>query len=206
MEKEAGKAAELTAREKAVWSGLNVDKKDLRKRLRKIRDAMPAEERERADRMIFERLLSLEGFCSASWIYSFVSFGSEPDTRELIRYCLNIGKKVAVPRIEKKEMNFYRIRSWDELAPGIWGIPEPKEGAEPADEPGFMLVPGLAFDRKGFRLGYGGGYYDRYLAGHDGFSTAGTAYALQLVDNLPLGQYDLPVDRIITEDEIIIPK
>ena len=205
MEKETGKAVEMTAGEKTVLSGLNADKKDLRKRVRQIRDAAPAEERARADRKIMDLLLSLDDFHSASWIYTYVSFGSEPDTRELIHYCLDIGKRVSVPRIEKKEMNFYRIRSWDDLVPGIWGIPEPKEGTEPAEEPGFMLVPGLAFDRKGFRLGYGGGYYDRYLAGHEGFSTTGTSYASQLVDYLPVDQYDRPVDRIITENGIIIP-
>lgn len=206
MEKEIRKTAEKAEEEKTLEPGdFHADKKKLRKKLRQVRDAMSADDREKADRMILDRLFSQKEFRTAAWVYTFVSFGSEPDTRRLIRYCLQEGVFIAVPRIEEKEMNFYRIRSWDDLVPGIWGIPEPKAGTELAVDPGFMLVPGLAFDRKGYRLGYGGGYYDRYLAGHPGFYTMGAAYARQIVDPLPTGPYDLPVDRILTEKEMIIP-
>ena len=169
--------------------------------MKKIRDSLSEEYRRQADRIIMKKLTDMEVFRTSDMIYTYVSFGSEVSTREIMTWCLEEKKCLAAPRIEGKEMKFYRVDSLTDLVPGIWGIPEPKAGAQEVKEPGIMLVPGLAFDQNGYRLGYGGGYYDRYLAGRPDLAenTIGIAYQVQRVDRVPREEYDLPVKRIVTD-------
>lgn len=169
--------------------------------MKKIRDSLSEESRRQADRMIMEKVTDLEAFRTSDLVYTYVSFGSEVSTREIMARCLEENKCLAAPRIEGKEMKFFRVKSLEELVPGIWGIPEPAAGAQEVKEAGIMLVPGLAFDKKGYRLGYGGGYYDRYLSARPDLAenTIGLAYQAQLVDKVPSQEYDLPVKKIVTE-------
>jgi len=147
----------------------------------------------------------------------YVPFRSELDLTKLIEWGWQSGREVIVPRCiaADRSMTLHYLRSWDQLASGAYGIMEPNPLVTPAIEKGFVpdivFVPGLAFDRKGGRLGYGGGYYDRFaasqleLAGEAARTLwIGTAFEAQLVDEVPLEEHDLPMHGIITELDVYL--
>lgn len=177
--------------------------------MKEKRNALPQERRAKAAKDCLQLLRNSSLYRKADWIYTYISFDSELDTIGLIRTVLNDGKHVAVPKIQGRNMNFWEILSLEDCRPGIWGILEPVlSGMEetvkyPAEIPGLILVPGLAFDRNGNRLGYGGGYYDRYLENHPGFISTALAYPIQIVDKVPSEGHDRRVDYILTPEEII---
>lgn len=170
---------------------LTAEKKRIRHRMLTRRDALTKEEQRRASCLITERLLGHQWFYRAKSLLCYVSYGSELDTGELIREALRLGKRVYVPKVrEIRRMDFLQIGSPGELQPGFHGIPEPPDTAciYTGEQEGqtLMLMPGVAFDPYGNRLGYGGGYYDRYLAAHPQFQTR-----LNLQDiNLPAAEAD----------------
>src|SRR5690606_9116824 len=133
-----------------------------RRRMRAVRDAIPEPRRREASQAIRERVLALDEVRAAESVFCYVSFRSEVETHALIAELLRLGKAVCVPRMTAPgEMIAQRIASLDELAPGPYGILPPRPVAEPKDEPcGVAIVPGLAFTRRGDRLGYGAGHYD----------------------------------------------
>ena len=145
-------------------------KEEARKQMSRMRRDMTPQERSRQNESIRRQILADPVWKEVSWFYPFVSYGTEVDTTGLIREVLAHpvqGRRinVAVPRVNGKDMEFYQIRSMEELCPGYQGILEPALHCPPVEaKEGLMLLPGLAFDRKGHRVGYGGGYYDRYLA------------------------------------------
>ena len=142
-------------------------KKDIREKYRKIRQEIPEDQRKAAEEKITENLLSLPEYEEARFIYCYVSIDDEADTRRIIAESLRRGKKVAAPRVRgKQRMEFCLIKSLADLRPGFLSIPEPgpwcKKAAPPYEET-LVILPGTAFDRRGGRIGYGGGYYDAYL-------------------------------------------
>lgn len=141
-------------------------KKELRQRALATRNAL--EKREEKSRQIAEHILESAAYQNTERIFTFVSMGSEVETEEIIRQAWQDGKAVAVPKTEKhREMHFYEIRSLAELSEGRFGVREPKGGVVCIPKEGdLLLVPGLLFDGKKNRLGYGGGYYDTYFAKH----------------------------------------
>lgn len=152
------------------------EKKRIRRRVLARRDALTSQEQWRASCLITERLLGHQWFYRAGSLLCYVSYGSELDTRELIREALRLDKEVYVPKVgENHRMDFFRIGALEELQPGFHGILEPPDTAQiyvgEGAERTLMLMPGVAFDLYGNRLGYGGGYYDRYLAAHPQFQT-----------------------------------
>lgn len=152
------------------------EKKQIRRRVLTRRDALTSQEQRRASCLITERLLGHQWFYRAGSLLCYVSYGSELDTRELIREALRLGKKVYVPKVgENHRMDFFRIGALEELQPGFHGILEPPDTARSyvgeGAERTLMLMPGVVFDLYSNRLGYGGGYYDRYLAAHPQFQT-----------------------------------
>jgi 5-formyltetrahydrofolate cyclo-ligase len=183
-------------------------KSELRNKYKLQRLSMRNEEKIFIDKMIIERLLSIYGFSYSKWLFSYVSMGDEVDTREIINLSLKSGKRVAVPRSypERNVMVFYEIKSLEELKSGKYGILEPDEDPDRRIQnpsSAVCLVPGLSFDRTGNRLGYGGGYYDRFLKDFNGLSV-GLCRSGQISNiNLPQDAYDVPVKRIVTENEII---
>ncbi len=182
-------------------------KKELREKLRKKRAAITTQDRARMSGEILSNLLSLEEYKNCGTVLTYVSTPSEVDTFPLIENALKSGKKVAVPCcIEGKPIiEFYFIDSVDELAYGSFGLLEPHMITEKkcVDDSGFCILPGLAFDRTGARLGYGKGYYDRFLQNFNGV-TAGLCFSTILSNKpLPMGRYDLPASIVITDREII---
>ncbi len=185
-------------------------KSEIRKRMSTLRNAMPSEEIEKKSRAIQKRVTGLEAVRSASTLMAYLSFGSEVLTDGLIRWCWGEGKRVVVPVClpENRELIACRIDGFDELETGHYGIRAPKEGLLRPVEGGnidVILVPALAFDRRGYRIGYGGGYYDRFLPQAPRGVKIGVAFASQIIAKIPEDGHDLPVDMIVTEKEVIIP-
>ena len=157
----------------------------------------------RQDLKILNRVMNLWQYRDSQTILTYVSTAIEVDTRRLIEKSLQTGKQVAVPRCVPgtREMEFYRICSLDELSPGTFGVlePDPEKSTLLTDfSKGLCIVPALSFDFQGYRLGYGKGYYDRFLARFGG-STVGLCYDSCMVKNLPAGRYDQPVHLIVTQ-------
>ncbi len=190
-------------------------KKKLRSFYLKKRNRMEPEARKAASERIVERLLKYKRLKTAETVFVYASYKSEVETRTLIDALLRMGKKVAVPKVLGAEMAFYEIVSYDTLFPGYQGILEPQvreqEEAFPA-EGDVMVLPGVAFDKRGGRLGYGKGFYDRYLAKRKEQTgtkpvLVGLAFCGQLhPGKLPLEDTDEKIDCIITERSAIIPE
>ncbi len=176
-----------------------------------MRDALSLEERYKKSAVIQSRLLSLPQFIAARTVSLFASCRSEVLTEAIIRESLSLGKVPALPitDLARKQLILSSITDYDnDLAPGTWGILEPKpDRISPItpDELDLVIIPGAAFDRQGRRIGYGGGFYDGLLKSMKVRKPAiALAFALQIVDEVPFDpSHDQPVDMIITEEEII---
>lgn len=191
----------------ALYEGIEAEKAALRRQLFQAqRELEPAILRQ-SDAMLFHRLCGMPEFRKASCVFLYVGTGGEPDTKTLIPGLLMAGKRVAVPLcFDGGEMEARVIESAEDLKPGRFGILEP-EADTPAlspETPDFILVPALCYDRGGFRLGRGGGYYDRYLAKSGAFS-AGLCRERFLQEALCRTAHDRRVDVVVTEKEIIRP-
>ncbi|WP_072525724.1 5-formyltetrahydrofolate cyclo-ligase [Clostridium sp. Marseille-P3244] len=183
-------------------------KKETRKRYLKIREEIPEAARKAAQQKIVERLISCPIYEKADRIYSYVSFGSEADTYVLMEESIRRGKKVAVPKVlGPGKMEFYYIGDTGDLKPGFASILEPASRCKRApvpDQSSLAIVPGSVFDRKGVRIGYGGGYYDVYLSGCPQCVRVALAFSVQCVEgDLPSDPHDIRMDAIITEKELI---
>ncbi|MCD8020244.1 MAG: 5-formyltetrahydrofolate cyclo-ligase [Clostridiales bacterium] len=184
--------------------GNNIDYKEvLRKEMRKKRDSLTMDQICEQSNRCLDQLKGLLEFQKAEWIYSYMAIGSEVDTILMISEFIRMGKQVAVPKVEKDVIVFYEIQSIKDCKPGLFGILEPVSYKAPAEDPGLILLPGLAFDKAGNRLGYGGGYYDKYLKAHPDFSSVALAFELQLLDDVPCEKHDKQVEYIVTPDRII---
>ncbi|HIJ65594.1 MAG TPA: 5-formyltetrahydrofolate cyclo-ligase [Candidatus Hydrogenedentes bacterium] len=178
-------------------------KRELRKRVLAVRRAMaPAEVAERS-RAIADALTRLDVFCSAQTVLSYIaSKDNEVDTKPLVERLLAEGRIVLVPVADGRGgLAWSRLLALSELAPARFGILEPTPEFERRVEPPHqapVLVPGIAFTRNGFRIGYGGGYYDRFLANHPG-PKLGLAFERQIIGCFDIDPHDVPLDAIITE-------
>lgn len=178
----------------------------LRAKYRAIRTEMDPEVRADCDSRIAERVRRLWQYRRARQVLVYVSTPIEVDTRRIISRALADGKRVAVPRCipDTREMEFYYIGSLDELSPGSFGVDEP----EPLEEnlvtdlsEGLCLIPAFCYDYAGYRLGYGKGYYDRFLPRFGG-SLIGICYSSCVRRYLPHGRFDRSVELIVTENYI----
>lgn len=186
--------------------GTDMDKATLRSHHMELRDSLDLSSREELDQKIFSHLSKVEVFSNAGLVLTYVSYRSEVDTHAIINALLKEGRRVAVPRCDKKKhaMSFFELSSFDDLEPGAHNILEPKKSLVKAvtvpDMVGSAcLVPGLIFDTRGRRIGYGGGYYDRFLAFYPG-EKIGLARNSQICGNgLPQESTDVPLDYVVTE-------
>lgn len=183
-------------------------KKKIRKEILAKRDTLTESQRESMSQEIFHRLTQLPEFENAGQILLFAGYGSEPDTISWMKSCMQNGKKVFCPTVCGEVMEFYEVKDVSELQIGYKGIPEPVPMQETKYVPGahdLMILPGVAFDHEGNRIGYGKGFYDRYLAsGYSGEKLA-VAFSLQMVENerMPAEMTDQRIGCIVTEKEII---
>ena len=134
----------------------------------------------------------------------FASFRSEVETIPMIRRALREGKRVILPKVKGKELELFRIMNVDrDVSPGAWEIPEPAESVPAViDDIDIIVVPGVAFDARGNRLGYGAGFYDKLLAAF-AKPTIALAFEMQIVPQVPADLHDIPIKKIVTEKRII---
>ncbi len=158
---------------------------------------MTVEEINASSDEIIENILSTKEYIDAKSIFVYISMGSEVSTIKLIQKAWQVNKKVAVPKVlSKAKMEFMYIDSFENLEKSKFGVLEPVENNRALpDEATLIIVPGLVYDREKFRIGYGGGFYDRYLENAEA-RTFGVCFDFQLVDKLERERYDLPVERL----------
>ena len=186
---------------------VNELKAHLRKSISAEISGLPDDYVSASDNGITMRVMSLEEFAAARNILVYYSVKREPATHEIAEKALSMGKTVAYPFcIRGGIMQARIVKSIAELRPAVLGIPAPLDNApviEPA-ELDLIFVPALSYDNSGFRIGHGGGYYDRFLSGIPAF-TVGLARELLMKDKLPIEQHDIPVKCVITEERKICP-
>jgi 5-formyltetrahydrofolate cyclo-ligase len=164
------------------------------------RNALSAGEIARLSRRVQESVVNSKEFKLAKVVGAYYAFGSEVRTDLILEKASALGKKVTLPSVEGESLTFYELSSGKYLVKGRFGIMEPLPYG-PVDRIDLLVVPGIAFDKKGYRVGYGKGYYDKFLARKDVFSM-GLAYSLQLVESLPRGEHDIKLDAVTTEERV----
>ena len=183
-------------------------KSAIRRKYRAARDEITAQQKQTMDNEICRRFISLATYRHADALLVYAPINSEIDITAVVRHALANKKTVAFPLCDgdKHTMTYHIVTDLSTLTTGTYGIPEP-----PADTPVFdhrefntpvCMVPALVYDRQGYRIGYGGGYYDRYLSDYTG-TRVGVIYSDAIVDSLPHGRYDTTVDFLITEKGVI---
>ena len=177
-----------------------MDKRDLRRSIGEKKRALSAREIEARRRALAARRFETAAYLQARSLYAYLAFNQEVRTRPIILRAWADGKRVAVPKVVGGEMRFIWITDFDELAEGAYGIPEPAgDGPVADDETALVLMPGLAFDSEGRRVGYGGGYYDRYLMQHPHHPTVALCYGFQMVDHIESEAHDICVDAVLSD-------
>ncbi|MBM9521001.1 5-formyltetrahydrofolate cyclo-ligase [Desulforhopalus vacuolatus] len=185
--------------------------KGMRKKILTERDALSREQLGEKSARITETVLNFPPVIQADTIFLYLNFRSEVKTRQIFNTLRSAGKRVCVPLTRMKEHRIDAVYIDDpetQLAPGLWNILEPTPEAAasatlPPEEIDLLLMPGTVFDLHGGRFGYGGGFYDRYVAPIPKAERIGLAFELQVVDRLELSPHDQLVDCIITEERII---
>lgn len=180
-------------------------KSEVRRRVLKIRDSLTEEQQKRAAFLLTERILGHQWYYLSDVILCYANYGSEISTKEIIQDALLVGKEVYLPKVEGMDMNFYRIFDPTEPVNGYKGIPEPNtcneryKYSEQTVEKTLLLMPGVAFDSYRNRVGYGKGYYDRFLADKPGLQLRSVAvgYQCQVVEELPAEETDIKPYQVI---------
>lgn len=185
-------------------STITAEKAALRARIRTELKSLSPEQRLESDRALLDRFLALPQVADARTLLLYHGMGTEPDTARLLEPLWALGKRVCLPRcLPGNEMEARVVRRETALVPHPWGMLEPGTDcplADPADID-LVLVPGLAFDRSGGRLGQGGGFYDRWLAGFSG-TTIALCRAAVLLEHIPREGHDRRVDLVVTENTV----
>lgn len=171
-----------------------MNKNELRKNYKDIRNNI--KDRNNQNKIIFNKVISLEEIKNIDTILIYVSFNNEVDTLNIIKYFLG-KKKVAVPKVNGNEMDFYYIDSFNDLSKGSFNILEPTTTNKVTSfDNSICIVPGLCFDKENYRLGYGKGYYDKFLSNKNIY-TIGLSYEETIIKKLPIDKYDIKLDKVI---------
>ena len=175
-----------------------MDKKALRSHIRTLKRQMSPAQIEEASRQLAEQFVKTSQYRQAQTIYGYLPYNQEVRTIPILEQALADGKRVAVPKVYGEEMRFIYMNDLTRVEAGFGGIPEPVEDTPVADDPNaLVLMPGLAFDREGHRIGYGGGFYDRFLAQEPNHPTVALCYEFQLLPKLETDEFDIPVDLVL---------
>ncbi len=175
-----------------------MDKTVLRREIREKKRAMTEQEIVLRSEKLGALFVASKAYQSAKTIYGYLPYNQEVRTVPMLEQALKDGKRVAVPKVYGDTMRFIYIEDMSAVAKGYAGIPEPiADGPVAEDETALVLMPGLAFTKKGDRIGYGGGFYDRFLAQEPNHPTLALCYEFQMVENLPVEEYDIPVDVVL---------
>jgi len=174
-----------------------LEKKELRKLIIKERDAMPETLKASKSSEVCRKILASERYRISDVVYGFIPYRGEIDILPILEDAARAGKKVAVPRIKGDDMYFYYIESMDDLEEGFKGIMEPCGYTTLAEaENPLIIAPGVGFTRQGARMGYGKGFYDKYLSNHAAY-TMGVCFAEQLREDIPTDERDIMLDEVI---------
>ena len=175
-----------------------MDKKQLRCQIREKKRAMTQEQIESASARLGELFAASETYKQAKTIYGYLPYNQEVRTVPMLERALQDGKRVAVPKVFGDEMKFIYMTDLTQVKKGYAGIPEPVSDGPVADDPtALVLMPGLAFDKEGHRIGYGGGFYDKFLAEEPGHPTLALCYAFQMLPKIETEEFDVPVDCVL---------
>ncbi len=179
-------------------------KKDIRKRVLEKRNFITREEWEEKSRRIYEKVIAHPFFLSADSIYCYIDYRNEVGTKSIIKKAWELRKKVAVPFISDGQMSFCYINRFEDLKEGYCGIMEPYQMPLAKDEAPLVIMPGAAFDSDRHRIGYGKGFYDKYLGEKPSSHTLALAFEFQMTDGIPADPYDICPEQIITEEHIYV--
>ena len=175
-----------------------MDKKELRAKIRQLKRAMTEEEIVQKSEALGRLFEASEAYKNARTIYGYLPYNQEVRTTPMLQKALDDGKRVAVPKCYGDEMRFIYLDDLSKVEKGYCNIPEPIEDGPIADDPkALVLMPGLAFDPQGHRMGYGGGFYDKFLASEPGHPTLALCYDFQMLPSLETEAHDIPVDYVI---------
>ena len=175
-----------------------MDKKELRRQIRERKRAMTEAEIQEKSRRLGQLFRESEAYRKATAIYGYLPYNQEVRTVQMLQQALLDGKRIAVPKCYGDEMRFIWMEDLSKVEKGYAGIPEPVADGPVADDPtALVLMPGLAFDKSGRRIGYGGGFYDRFLAAEPGHPTLALCYDFQMLPELETEEFDIPVDTVI---------
>lgn len=175
-----------------------MDKTALRKTIRERKRAMTPAQIEEKSRRLGQLFLESEAYRQARTVYGYLPYNQEVRTVPMLQQALRDGKQVAVPKVYGEEMKFILMTDLSLVATGYAGIPEPIADGPIADDPtALVLMPGLAFDPQGHRIGYGGGFYDKFLAAEPDHPTLALCYDFQMLPALETEEFDIPVDAVL---------
>lgn len=175
-----------------------MNKQELRRAIRERKRAMTEEEIVERSNALAEKFYHTPAYQAASTIYGYLPYNQEVRTVPMLEQALRDGKKVAVPKCYGDEMKFIYLDDLTKVSKGYAGIPEPIADAPVAhDETALVLMPGLAFDPQGHRIGYGGGFYDKFLSREPNHPTLALCYDFQMLPHLDTEEHDIPVDVVL---------
>ncbi len=175
-----------------------MDKKELRRSIRERKRAMTEEEIVSRSQALARLFYASEAYQNAKTIYGYLPYNQEVRTVPILEHALKDGKQVAVPKVYGDEMKFLYVTDLTQVEKGYAGIPEPIADEPVAqDKTALVLMPGLAFDPQGHRIGYGGGFYDKFLAAEPAHPTLALCYEFQMLPELETEEHDVPVDFVI---------
>ncbi len=175
-----------------------MDKQALRKQIREMKRAMSENDIVSKSEELGRLFAASEAYRQAKTIYGYLPYNQEVRTVAMLQRALDDGKRVAVPKCYGDEMRFIYLDDLSKVEKGYCNIPEPIEDGPVADDPtALVLMPGLAFDPQGHRMGYGGGFYDKFLAAEPNHPTLALCYDFQMLDHLETEDHDIPVDFVI---------
>ena len=175
-----------------------MNKQELRKSIREQKRAMTLEQIEEKSARLGELFAASEMYKKAKTIYGYMPYNQEVRTVAMLERALQDGKRVAIPKCYGDEMRFIFIDDLSKVEKGYANIPEPIADEPIADdETALVLMPGLAFDPQGHRIGYGGGFYDKFLAKEPNHPTLALCYDFQMQDHLETEEFDIPVDAVL---------
>ena len=175
-----------------------MDKKELRKAIKARKKAMTEEEIRQRSQRLGELFRASEAYQMARSVYFYLPYNQEVRTVPMVEQALKDGKQVAVPKCYGDEMKFIWITGMEGIEKGYMGIPEPVADGPVADDPtALILMPGLAFDKEGHRIGYGGGFYDKFLSREPDHPTVALCYEFQMLPHVETEAFDIPVDLVL---------
>ena len=175
-----------------------MDKKALRAAIRQQKRAMTEEQIVAKSQKLCQLLMEHDLYKNAKTFYGYLPYNQEVRTTSMLEQAIRDGKRVAVPKCYGSEMKFIYLDDLSKVEPGYANIPEPVEDGPIADDPtALVLMPGMAFDPEGHRVGYGGGFYDKFLAQEPGHPTVALCYDFQMLPHLETEEYDIPVDLVL---------